>query len=254
MPDALTVASIASALGPLAVRFDVDVLPECPSTNTVLLARAERGAPAGTVVVAECQTAGRGRMGRVWISAPRDSLTFSLLWRLPAGRAPTGLSLAAGLGVAEALRGLGVEGIALKWPNDILLNDRKLGGMLVEMTSSSAVIGVGLNLRLPANLPDDLRATAAALASDIGPSALLAALLTGLHHVLEEFGAHGFAGLRDRWLALNAHAGTRVRLLSEFAEAREGVCAGIDVDGALLLETASGIERVLTGDVSLRPL
>lgn len=252
MPDALSIASIASALGPLAVRFDVDVLPECTSTNTVLLERAGQGAPAGTVVVAERQTAGRGRLGRAWISAAGDSLTFSLLWRLPAGRAPSGLSLAVGVGIAEALRGLGVEGIALKWPNDILLDGRKLGGILVEMTSSSIAIGVGLNLRLPADLPDDVRATAAALGTEIEANLLLGRLLAALHHVLEEFGAHGFAALRDRWQALNAHAGVPVRLLAGVAEAQEGVCAGIDVDGALLLETAVGLRRIVSGDVSLR--
>lgn len=252
MSDApLSVAAIATALGPLASRFDVDVVAECASTNTLLLARAE-GAPSGAVLVAERQTAGRGRMGRPWHAEPAASLTFSLLYKLPRGTMPGGLSLAVGVAIAEALRELGVEGIALKWPNDILRNGRKLAGVLIELTGSSAVIGIGLNLRLPADLPDDVRANAAALDMDIDRNRLLARLLASLHDVLETFGSGGFAALRDRWSALNAYAGVPVRVISEFAVPVEGICMGVDVDGALLLETSVCVQRILSGDVSLR--
>jgi BirA family transcriptional regulator, biotin operon repressor / biotin---[acetyl-CoA-carboxylase] ligase len=253
MPDSrLSVASIAAALGPLAPRFDVDVVAECASTNTLLLARSD-AAPSGAVLVAERQTAGRGRMGRQWHAEPDSSLTFSLLYKLPRGAMPSGLSLAVGVGVAEALGELNVARVALKWPNDILRDDRKLGGILIELTGSSAVIGVGLNLRLPADLPDDVRANAASLDLDIDRNELLARLLASLHGVLETFGSGGFAALRDRWSKLNAYAGAPVRVISEFAVPVEGICMGVDVDGALLLETAVCVQRILSGDVSLRP-
>lgn len=253
MTDApLSIAAIAEALGPLAPRFDVDAVETCESTNSVLLARAE-AAPSGTVLAAERQTAGRGRMGRAWHAAAGDSLAFSLLWRLPRGVSPSGLSLAVGVGVAEALRELGVADVALKWPNDILRDGKKLGGILIELASASAVIGIGLNLRLPADMPEEVRRNAAPLGVDASRNELLARVLASLHGVLESFGQDGFAAQRERWLALNAYADAPVRILSEFSPALEGRCVGVDVDGALLLETACGVQRVISGDVSLRP-
>lgn len=252
MSDApLSVAAIATALGPLASRFDVDVIAECDSTNTLLLARAEES-PSGAVLVAKRQTAGRGRMGRQWHAAPDASLTFSLLYKLPRGAAPSGLSLAVGVGIAEALRELGLDAVALKWPNDILRNGRKLAGVLIELTGSAAVIGVGLNLRLPVDLPDDVRQTASALDIDIDRNQLLARLLVSLHGVLETFGSGGFAALRNRWSALNAYVGAPVRVISEFAAPVEGICLGVDVDGALLLKAGGCAQRIVSGDVSLR--
>jgi BirA family biotin operon repressor/biotin-[acetyl-CoA-carboxylase] ligase len=254
MPDTrFSVTSIASALGSLAARFDVDVIAECDSTNTLLMARAD-SAPSGTVLVAECQTAGRGRMGRSWLAEPGASLTFSLLWRLPRGTAPSGLSLAAGVAIAEALLDLGFDGVALKWPNDILRDGKKLGGILIELASSTAVIGLGLNLRLPADLPDDVKASASSLDCDVDRNALLARVLTSLHGVLEAFGVGGFAALRERWLALDAYAGAPVHILSEFSAPLEGRCVGVDADGALLLDTVGGVQRIISGDVSLRAI
>lgn len=252
MPDTcLSVGTIATALGPLASRFDVDIVAECESTNTLLLARADTS-PSGAVLVAERQTAGRGRMGRPWYAGPDSSLTFSLFYKLPRGSAPNGLSLAVGVAIAEAVRDLNVGGVALKWPNDILRDGRKLGGVLIELTGSSAVIGIGLNLKLSAELPDDVKRIATALELDIDRNQLLARLLTSLHGVLETFGSGGFAALRDRWSALNAYAGAPVRVISEFSVPVEGICMGVDVDGALLLETAVCVQRILSGDVSLR--
>lgn len=257
MPESpLAIAAVAAALGPLAARFDVDVLAECDSTNARLLARAEAGAPSGTVIAAEVQTAGRGRMGRTWHSAPGDSLTFSLLWRFPRGIQLGGLSLAVGVALAETLAGLGVAGVALKWPNDVLREGRKLAGVLIELVSGAphhAVIGVGLNLRLPADLPGEVRALAAALDREIDRNELLARLLGALHQVLTEFAEGGFVALRDRWLDRCAHVDAPVRIVSEFAVPVAGRCLGVDVDGALMIETPVCVQRVLSGDVSLRP-
>lgn len=258
--EPLSVAAIAAALGGLSKRFDVDVLAECDSTNTRLLMLAEAGAPAGTVVAAERQLAGRGRRGHSWLSSSDASLTFSLLWRFAQDRALTGLSLAVGVALARALETLGIAGIRLKWPNDVLLHDGKLAGVLIELVPgarpSAAVIGIGINLRLPEELPPEIRATAAALAdagiSQPTPSGLLAQVLVALHAALECFAQQGFAGLRQDWLARHAYAGQAVRLLSDYAAPLEGVCRGVDDDGALLLETAAGIQRIISGEVSLR--
>lgn len=251
----LSTSAIAAALGPLAVRFDVDVLERCESTNTELTRRAEAGAPSGTVVVAECQTAGRGRMGRTWFAAPGDSLTFSLLWRFAPGSVPYGLSLAVGVALAEALDRAGVPGVALKWPNDLLRDGRKLAGVLVELVPGAphaAVIGIGVNLRLPPDMPDDVKALAAALDIDVPREELLAHLLESLLGVLDEFTAGGFFAVRERWLARCAHLDAPVQILSEFAPPLSGRCVGVDVDGALMIETAVCVQRVLSGDVSLR--
>lgn len=258
MPLSFDIARIAAALSTDSRRFDVDVVAECESTNSLLMARAEAGVPSGSVVVAERQTAGRGRRGRSWISAVGDSLTFSLFWRFAPGTLPAGLSLAVGLAVARAIAKVGAGGTAiptLKWPNDILIEGRKLGGILIELLPGSphaAVIGIGINLRLPAAMPDDIRATAAALPVGIDPHILLAAVLGELRAVLETFANAGFAALREEWQARHAFQDQPVRLLSDFAAPREGICRGVDTDGALLFEDASGIERILSGEISLR--
>lgn len=255
----VTIAAIAARLGAAARRFDVDVLASCDSTNAVLLARAEAGAPSGTVVIAEEQTAGRGRRGRTWFASPGDSLTFSLLWRFAPGTAPAGLSLAVGVAVADALQKVGATDTALKWPNDILKDGRKLGGILVELVPGAphaAVIGIGINLRLPAGMPEDVRAASAALGTDGGApdsNDMYAALLGELLATLETFAARGFAAIRPEWLARHAFQDARVSLSNDFGPASQGICRGVDSDGALLLEIDGRVERILSGEVSLRP-
>lgn len=254
-------AALTAALGDDACRFDADAVVECDSTNTRLMARAEAGAPSGSVLVADIQTAGRGRRGRIWHSAPGDSLTFSLLWRFtPQSQAPAALSLAVGLAVAQALETQGGRGIALKWPNDVLLAERKLAGILVELVPGapkSAVIGIGLNLRQPAGLPDELHGSVAAVDELLGmaPSreALLGAVLKAAAAIFDNYAAAGFAALRPAWEAHHAYAGRIVRLIQEPGIERDGRCVGVDDDGALLLDTAAGRERVISGEVSLRP-
>jgi len=255
MTSALDATRLTTALGPASRRFDVDLLPQCDSTNSVLLSCAEAGAASGTVVAATLQTAGRGRRGRVWIGAPADSLTFSLLWRFAPGSVPIGLSLAVGVAVACALEKVGVDDTALKWPNDILYQGKKLGGILIELvpgTPHVAVIGIGINRRLPAALPADVRATAAALGKPIEINVLLATLLNELLTVLENFAIAGFAALRTDWLARHAFQDSPVVLLSDFSPPRHGICRGVDKDGALLLEVDGHLERILSGEISLR--
>lgn len=263
LPDSpLLISAVAAALGDLACRFDVNVVAECDSTNARLLELAEAGAPSGSVLAALHQSAGRGRRGRNWLSAPGDSLTFSLLWRFSPDTPLAGLSLAVGVALAQALEGLAIPGVALKWPNDVLLgvDRRKLAGVLIELVPGlrpqAAVIGIGVNLHLPREMPVELQQTAAALVESGVPlpsmSVLLARLLAALYVTLQAFSAAGFALLREEWLMRHAFQGRTVSILSDFADPLAGRCLGVDDDGALLLETVSGTQRIISGEVSLR--
>ena len=263
---------LSSLLGEARGRFDVISVAECASTNTVLLQRAAEGAPSGTVLVTDRQTAGRGSRGRTWAASPEASLTFSVLWAFP-GRLEriSGLSLAVGVAVVRALERCGAAGVMLKWPNDILHGDAKLGGILVELhnelrsdvfgeaNAAMAVIGIGLNLTLPASIvsADDFALPPAALARAVSTMPerhqLFAQLLIALARVLDRFAEHGFSGLREQWQARHAWQDLPVRMLRDGSVLKEGVCLGADDDGALLVRTADGVERCLSGDLSIRP-
>lgn len=252
-------------LGQARGRFDVVSVAECASTNTVLMQRAGEGAPSGTVIVTDRQTAGRGSRGRSWMASPESSLTFSVLWGFPGGlECLSGLSLAVGVAVVHALGRCGATGVMLKWPNDILHGHAKLGGILIELHAdddgAKAVIGIGLNLRLPESIGEpSVAALQPAALEQIIPvlpdrHVLFAALLAELASVFDRFAGGGFAALRDEWHACHAWQGRPVRLLRDGRVDKEGVCAGADEDGALLVQTADGLARCLSGDVSLRPL
>jgi len=244
-----------------AGRFDVDALESCDSTSSELLRRATLGAPPGTVIVADCQLAGRGRRGRAWSSSAESSLTFSLLWRLPAGRIPGGLSLAVGVALAQALTRLGAAGVRLKWPNDVLLAGdacfAKLAGVLIELSSdrrgTQACIGIGLNLAAPlGDFPQPVAGLTQAMTTVPDRHDVLAAILLALVEVLDRFAGEGFAGLKADWLGWHAWQDRPVQLLGDGDSPLTGICRGVDDDGALLLETAAGMSRILAGDLSLR--
>lgn len=233
-------------------------MAECNSTNSQLMLLAEDNAATGTIVVSDRQTAGRGRRNRPWISAPHDSLTFSVLWRFPADSpAPVALSLAVGLALQRALATSGAL-VSVKWPNDILCQGRKLAGVLIETQPGdikSAVIGIGINLRLPANLPKDVAANAIALDEAMplvpGRESLLATLLQQLRTTLTQYGNEGFASLREEWQGRHAHENCEVKI-SGGSENLHGTCFGVTDNGELLLKTADGVRRIISGDVSLR--
>jgi BirA family transcriptional regulator, biotin operon repressor / biotin---[acetyl-CoA-carboxylase] ligase len=259
--DWLDPARIAAAVA--ASGLSVEVLDCCGSTNAELLHAAERGAASGRVLVAEMQTQGRGRMGRSWHSGLASALTFSLLWRFDKAVAGlAGLSLTAGAAIARALRRQGVE-VALKWPNDLLWRERKLGGILIEVRGDAlgpcaAVIGVGLNIRLGAEQRQRIDQPAADL-TEAAPIALrrdewLASVLLELAAALKEFSAHGFAGLREEWIGYHAHQGRQVMLTLHDGTRTIGTAIGVDDTGRLLLAAASGTSAFLSGDVSLRAL
>ncbi len=253
---------LKARLGLLAGRFDVDALDECDSTSSELARRADQGAPAGTVIVADRQSAGRGRRGRTWLSAPGASLTFSLLWRFsgPPGQL-AGLSLAVGVALARGLENLGASGIRLKWPNDVLFERdgefAKLAGILIELASdrrgTQAIIGIGLNLQAPADyLPQPAADLAQAMTNLPDRHVVLASILGALAEVLASFAVDGFFGLKSEWGRRNAWQGQPVQILGDDTVPLVGTCLGADDDGALLLETPAGVQRILSGDLSLR--
>jgi BirA family biotin operon repressor/biotin-[acetyl-CoA-carboxylase] ligase len=262
--DFLDAAAVRAELGAQARHFQLELLDACASTNTLLLERARDGAPSGSVVACELQSAGRGRRGNNWQSGLGGSLTFSLLWRFARDAAGlSGLSLAVGVAVARALSSAGVADVQLKWPNDLLHAGRKLGGILIELhagapESSAAVIGIGLNVRLHATVRDAITQAVtdiASLSKQVPQrNRLLAATLTELALVLEQFAGHGFAALRQEWMARHAHQGKPVTLSSADGSTVAGRAAGVAEDGALLVETARGLERFVSGEVSLRPI
>lgn len=255
-------AALHAGLGAHAQAFRPELLDACASTNTLLLERARLGAPSGSVIACELQSAGRGRRGNSWQSGLGGSLTFSLLWRFAQGAAGlSGLSLAAGVAVARALASSGAADVQLKWPNDLLHAGRKLGGILIELhgdspDSTAAVIGIGLNVRVPEVLRDSIAQPVTDVASlcEALPSRnlLLAVTLVKLGQVLDQFSAHGFASLREEWTARHAHQGKAVTLSSADGKTITGIAAGVAEDGALLLETARGVERIVSGELSLR--
>ena len=236
----------------------VEVVHETGSTNADLLARAA-SLTEPLLLVAEHQTAGRGRAGRSWLSSPEGSLTFSLAWRFEGGpQALIGLPLAIGVALAETLAGLGVQ-VQLKWPNDVLKDGDKLAGILVETQSAPgggiwAVTGIGLNLLMPDAMEARLGRSAAGVPwlARMERDALVAALLDGLAAALREFAARGFAAFSARWNLRHAWQGETVVLLDAGKVVQEGLAAGVDDSGRLLLDTADGRVPVLAGDVSLR--
>jgi BirA family biotin operon repressor/biotin-[acetyl-CoA-carboxylase] ligase len=257
-PAPLTAAGIAArAADPAGVA--VEVVPETGSTNADLMARAAAGSLAGPVLLlALQQTAGRGRAGRSWLSSAGHSLTFSLAWRFtgPPQRL-SGLPLAVGVAVAEALARLAVP-VQLKWPNDIYKDGAKLAGILIETQTGAgatwAVIGIGLNLVLPDQLEAQIgrEAASAPWLARMDRNELMAALLDSLAATLRHFEAHGFVPFAARWNLLHAWAGRPVRILDQGKVLQQGVAAGVDDTGRLLLDTDQGRVAISAGDVSLR--
>ncbi|MBX3664469.1 MAG: biotin--[acetyl-CoA-carboxylase] ligase [Burkholderiales bacterium] len=255
----LDAAAVAGLLGPASGKFALEVLDRVDSTNTRLMLRAAEGAPSGLVLAAEAQTAGRGRRGRTWQSAVGSTLTFSVLWRFAQGaRELAGLSLAVGVALARALRASGASGVALKWPNDVLLPAGKLAGILIEMQGdvlgpSAAVIGIGVNVRadprVAAAVDQPMADLESATGAAVDRNALLARMLAELAGVLEQFAGSGFAPLRAEWQQLHACQDRRVNLLLPDGESRPGIARGVAEDGALLLETAAGLQRCHSGEV-----
>jgi BirA family biotin operon repressor/biotin-[acetyl-CoA-carboxylase] ligase len=247
--------TIAARLPP---EIRLAVVDRCESTNSLVADLARDGAPSGTAVACELQTAGRGRRGAPWLAPFGTSLAFSLLWRFPAeARSLGGLSLAVGVACSRAFERLGASGIGLKWPNDVLWEGRKVCGILIEIVSANdaaAVIGIGVNVcgadRLSEKLPYPVADLQSAGVSG-GRNAVLGEMLAALGDACARFDRSGFGAFRGEWERRHAHAGQRVRLLNGESE-WQGTALGVDDDGALLVTTERGLERFMSGEVSLR--
>ena len=261
--DWLDAGQVRRHLGPRAESFQVHVLDAVDSTSTLLLAEAVAGAPGGLTLAAELQTGGRGRRGRRWHSGLGGGLTFSVLWRFEQGVGNLGgLSLAVSVALVRALRELGGDEVQVKWPNDLLWRHQKLAGVLVEiegdvMGPSAAVIGIGVNVHLdPAvrQLIDQAVTDLAAAGVRQERNRVLGVLLRHLGDALELFAAKGFVPFREEWMRYDALAGRAVAVTMPDRTEHTGIAAGVAEDGALRLQTASGLRRFHAGEVSLRPL
>ncbi|MBS99283.1 MAG: bifunctional biotin--[acetyl-CoA-carboxylase] synthetase/biotin operon repressor [Oceanospirillaceae bacterium] len=239
---------------------EIAFAPEVASTNEVALSALGRGVRSG-LYAAEYQSQGRGRRGRSWLSPYGSNLYFSLAWRFSAGVAGLeGLSLAVGLAIKDALARSGVHDIKLKWPNDLLWEGCKLGGVLIELSGDASgecevVIGVGLNVRLGHDQKQVIDQPATDLLRLMGQAParneLLALLVDELVAMIIRFENAGFSSLRERWQAANAHHDKAVRLIAGAHEVR-GICRGVDDSGALLVETDTGIQAFHGGEISVR--
>jgi BirA family biotin operon repressor/biotin-[acetyl-CoA-carboxylase] ligase len=253
-------SAVREVLSPLDVLLAVD------STNRYVAENAAN--PPGTthVCVAEIQNAGRGRRGRSWIAPFGSGICMSMSWQfLEAPPAFSALSLAVGVAVVRAFKRLGIDGIGLKWPNDLIWQQRKLGGILIEMRGESAgpaqvVIGIGINMRMPGHVRIMLAEQQAALIADVHEimrertpprNALIAMLVEEVTRMLQTFGEKGFAPFAEEWRRLDTLADAPVRVISG-AETTFGRARGVDLDGTLLVDVDGELRRFASGEVSLR--
>jgi BirA family biotin operon repressor/biotin-[acetyl-CoA-carboxylase] ligase len=244
----------------------IEVAWTVTSTNTVLL---ERGPPPQgefEVALAEFQSAGRGRRGRAWFAPPGGAVCLSMSWTFPQVPRDVGsLSLAIGVCVLRALSRLGVSGLHLKWPNDVLSGDAKLGGILIELRAEAAgpacaVIGIGLNVALGAALIAQINATGVA-ATDLSTAAtsrparnvIAAQVIESCIGGLLEFEREGLRAFMEEWRHADALRGRTVTV-SNGEERTRGLARGVDVTGALLVEAPQGVRKFVAGEVSVRPL
>jgi len=264
-------ADFASALestqqkrGPFGSR--VFYFNQTASTNDLAARAAERGDPEGTLFVAAAQTAGRGRLGRTWFSPPDAGLYVSTIIRRAA--VIPWVSLAAGVAVAEGIRSASGLPVQLKWPNDVVAVGsrafsarRKIAGVLAEASSGPAgvqhvILGFGINLRagsFPPELADRAGSIEQELGRPIDGGAVLANVLVALNDTTRTVADSGAPALIDRWLALSPSArGASIEWDAGGTAFRSGTTAGVADDGALLVKTADGVERILSGEVRWR--
>jgi BirA family transcriptional regulator, biotin operon repressor / biotin---[acetyl-CoA-carboxylase] ligase len=264
-PDAVTPAEILPGLTTRAFGRQMEYRESLGSTNDLAKQLARAGAPEGLLVVADQQTAGKGRLGRPWTTPPGSALALTLVLRpnLPPTDAPR-ITLVAAVAVAEAVREVTGLPVGIKWPNDLQVVGRKICGILTEMDAeieriNFVVCGIGLNVNMErASLPAEFRESATSLRSELGAPIARAPLVRAVMARFEE--AYGqlvsgrFDLVLDRWRALSVTLGREVRVLSVTgAPTLEGVAEGVDPDGALLVRDTGGqVHRVLAGEVSIR--
>jgi BirA family biotin operon repressor/biotin-[acetyl-CoA-carboxylase] ligase len=258
IPDRVTTLELAPLLATRDLGRTVHFFEKLGSTNATAFQLAIDGAPHGDVVIAEEQLEGRGRRGRIWNSPPGENLYLSIILRpdVAPPRAPE-MTLVAAVALAETLRDSGVEA-QIKWPNDVQVAERKVAGILTELSADIErvhflILGVGVNLNVdPSSFPKEVAAIATSVKFERNehvPRALFAAaFLTRLEAWVDEWTEFGFAPIRERWKALSSTIGREVLIRNETRELR-GVAEDIDEGGALLLKVGDESVRVFAGDV-----
>lgn len=239
----------------------VTVLDEVESTSSYLLGKLTQAYVGPEVCLAEHQTGGRGRRGRQWQSSPYQNITLSISWRYDAGPSRlSGLSIAAGVAIMRALQTAGIKGAKLKWPNDVLHDNRKLAGVLVDLRGesegpTSIVLGVGLNVRLhpveSAKVDQDWTDLVSIHDRPTDRNELAALLILELYKMLTDFAQQGLRPYFDEWEKWHAYENQPVRLIQSGSEI-EGTVCGIDDNGALHLDTGNAVIKIHSGEVSLR--
>lgn len=262
MTEDLSAERIGALCRFAAQHVAIQVVDETGSTNADLMAALD--ALAGpTLLIARSQTAGRGRAGRSWHSAPGKSLTFSLAWKfaLPV-HALVGLPIAVGVALVDALAMFNIDA-RLKWPNDVMYEGRKLAGILIESASrgqsqhdaSWAVTGIGINMAISEHVAAEIGRPVAAIPwlAELDQDMLLATLLTEVANAMQKFEQEGLSAFTPRWNALHIYAGQPVSILDNGRTVHEGVACGVDETGRFLLDTSAGRIAIMAGDISLRP-
>jgi BirA family biotin operon repressor/biotin-[acetyl-CoA-carboxylase] ligase len=245
----------------LSLHGKFSLLEETDSTSRALLDSLDR-MESGSVCVAESQPRGRGRRGRAWVATPYYNLMLSIAWLFAQGASTlAGLSLATGVALFEALAEVGITGHALKWPNDVLFDNKKLAGILIDVHGESngptwAVLGVGVNGFIGAKdakkIDQPWTDLASILQRPVSRNLLAAALIEKLYRTLQDFEKKGFELFRARWQALHAYHEKEVHLTMGDTQT-SGTVDGVDGNGALRLRGRDGQVRVFhSGDVSLR--
>jgi BirA family transcriptional regulator, biotin operon repressor / biotin---[acetyl-CoA-carboxylase] ligase len=255
--------------GSLARLRNLELLFEVDSTNTRLMAAPSPPIGSADACLCELQSSGRGRLGRRWVAPFGSGIALSMNWTFSDGaRSLPALSLGVGVAVSRALKRAGAQGIGLKWPNDIWYQDRKLGGVLIEIRAEAGgpahvVIGIGINVALPAIVRQKIESAghplqaqpiaAVADACSHAPSRNLiaGALLDELLAMLIDYERSGFGGLREEWMGLDRLSAREVSVYMG-ERSISGTARGVDHDGALLIETAGQVQRVVSGEASLR--
>lgn len=260
VPDILRLDDIKHGLRTKVIGKDIRLLAETASTNTLAMELAAGGAPEGTVLIAETQTGGKGRLGRKWIS-PKGNLYVSVILRpnVPTHKAPL-ITLMGAVATASAIRTACQLPAGIKWPNDILLSGRKVSGLLTEMRAEpdrimhiALGIGVDVNMDL-GELPSDIRGLTTTLAVEAGRqierTSLLQQICRELEHWYSIFLKNDAEVLKE-WESLNLTIGNRVAV-SGFGETIEGLAQGIDSEGRLIVRMVDGMVRtVASGDVTI---
>jgi BirA family transcriptional regulator, biotin operon repressor / biotin---[acetyl-CoA-carboxylase] ligase len=261
-PDILVPAEIAAGLKTSRIGRRLICFRETESTNMVAFRLAEEGADEGTVVVAEAQHRGKGRLGRRWESPPGVNLYCSLILRPPIlpSQAPQ-LTFLSAVAVARAIAATTSLQPVIKWPNDVLVGKAKVAGLLNEMSAETekvnfVILGIGVNINMSRDqFPDDLRHPATSLLLESGCEVsrleFTRALLTAIDETYDRYLDCGYEAIREEWLARCSMAGREVKVTFH-DQTQAGMVMGIDEDGALLLRLHDGrIERVLAGDVTI---